>query len=323
MGSKNRIADEVVAVLPKADTLYDVFAGGCAITHKAMLSGKYNRYFANDITDVPKLFNDAVCGKFSGENRWISRDDFLALKDSEPYVRVCWSFGNSGKNYLYSKTIEPYKRACHYAVVFDDWEQLYALCPEVAEAAHDALKGITDRKKRRLAFGVSIVKRLKEIGDWDLVTSNPLYKSCHWRGGKLDGRNNDLQSLQSLESLERLESLESLQKLQSLEITQTDYRHLTFRTNSVIYCDIPYKGSTQYSKDGFDHDAFYSWALAQTQPIFISEYDMPSEFECIKEIKHRSVLSAIANNAVVERIFVPKKQPKYYIAITQPKLFEI
>ena len=311
MGSKNRIADEVVAVLPKADTLYDVFAGGCAITHKAMLSGKYNRYFANDITDVPKLFNDAVCGKFRGENRWISRDDFFALKDSEPYVRVCWSFGNNNKNYLYSKTIEPYKRACHYAVVFDDWEQLYALCPEVADAAHDALKGITDRKKRRLAFGVSIVKRLKEIGDWDLVTSNPLYKSCHWRGGKLDGRNNDL------------ESLESLQRLPSLEITQTDYRHLTFRTNSVIYCDIPYKGSAQYSKDGFDHDAFYSWALAQTQPIFISEYDMPSEFECIKEIKHRSALSATANNAVVERIFVPKKQPKYYIAITQPKLLEI
>ena len=39
-GSKNRIAKKILDVLPAAPVLYDVFAGGCAITHAALLSGK-------------------------------------------------------------------------------------------------------------------------------------------------------------------------------------------------------------------------------------------------------------------------------------------
>lgn len=55
-GSKNKIAKRIVDMLPKATTLVDVFAGGCAITHAAMLSDKYQNYIANDIGDAPKLF---------------------------------------------------------------------------------------------------------------------------------------------------------------------------------------------------------------------------------------------------------------------------
>lgn len=38
MGSKNAIADDIVNILPKADNLYDLFCGGCAITHCAILN---------------------------------------------------------------------------------------------------------------------------------------------------------------------------------------------------------------------------------------------------------------------------------------------
>lgn len=48
-------------------------------------------------------------------------EDFSRLKDSEPYVRYCWSFGNNGRDYLYSKEIEPYKKAWHYAIYFHDY----------------------------------------------------------------------------------------------------------------------------------------------------------------------------------------------------------
>ena len=53
MGSKNRIAEWVVENLPSAGTLVDLFAGGCAITHCAMLSGKFKHVIANDISDTP------------------------------------------------------------------------------------------------------------------------------------------------------------------------------------------------------------------------------------------------------------------------------
>ena len=60
MGSKSTIAPWVVQHLPAAPVLVDLFAGGCAITHAAMLSGKYQAIIANDITDAPLLFAEAV-----------------------------------------------------------------------------------------------------------------------------------------------------------------------------------------------------------------------------------------------------------------------
>ena len=120
MGSKNRLAKEIVEFLPPCGTLVDLFAGGCAITHAAMLAGKWSNYIANDITDAPKLFNAAIRGDYANETRWISRDDFARMKDTDAYVRTCWSFGNNQKSYLYAKEIEPWKKALHHARLLGD-----------------------------------------------------------------------------------------------------------------------------------------------------------------------------------------------------------
>ena len=100
-GSKNAIAEKLVSVLPCADNFYDLFAGGCAITHRAMIDGRWKNYYANDIDNIPTLFFDAVNGKYKDEKRWISREDFARLKDADLYVSLCWSFGYNRKAYLY------------------------------------------------------------------------------------------------------------------------------------------------------------------------------------------------------------------------------
>ena len=123
-GSKNQIAKWVVSVLPPAQNFYDLFAGGCAVTHAAMLSGKYQHCYANDLDDAPSLFFDAIKGKYKNEKRWISREDFRRLRDVDKYVRLCWSFGNNQKHYLYSREIEPWKKALHYARVYGDYSLL-------------------------------------------------------------------------------------------------------------------------------------------------------------------------------------------------------
>lgn len=120
-GSKSKIAEWVVGLLPPAAHLYDLMAGGCAVSHCAMLSGKYKEVHVNDITDSVVLFRDALEGRYDNESRWINREDFFRLKDSDPFVRVVWSFGNDQKSYLYSREIEPYKKAVH--------EMLYAPTP--------------------------------------------------------------------------------------------------------------------------------------------------------------------------------------------------
>lgn len=80
-GSKNQIAKKIIEFLPSADNFYDLFAGGCAISHCASLSNKYKNIYANDINPEPlQLFQAAIDGKFQNEKRWISREDFFPSK---------------------------------------------------------------------------------------------------------------------------------------------------------------------------------------------------------------------------------------------------
>lgn len=106
-GSKNKIAEWVVSHLPRADTLYDLFAGGCAITHCALTSGKYHRIACNDITDAPTLFLKAIRGEYRDFKDFITREEFEMLKGSDPFVRLVYSFGNDRETYLYAKEVEP------------------------------------------------------------------------------------------------------------------------------------------------------------------------------------------------------------------------
>ena len=118
-GSKNKIADEVVYNIPSAPLLIDVFAGGGAITHAALLSHRFGSILANDYDcGALQLFYRASHGLIDFEDerkRWVSREDFKRLKDTDPIVRYHWSFSNGGITYLYSKEREPYKRAYHFA----------------------------------------------------------------------------------------------------------------------------------------------------------------------------------------------------------------
>ena len=146
-GSKNKLAERIVRLLPKRTHLIDLFCGGCAVSHAALLMGKYEHIHINDINWMcPTLFIDALNGKYNDENRWISREDFFRLKDTDPYVAVVWSFGNNMRGYLYSKEIEPLKKAIHYAMFFSD----YSLGKELG---HDLsfIDPIQDLQKRYLA----------------------------------------------------------------------------------------------------------------------------------------------------------------------------
>ena len=161
-GSKNRIAKKILDVLPPAPVLYDVFCGGCAITHAALLSGKYSKVVANDVNSmIPHAFESAINGGFSNEDRWISRDDFQRLYKTDPYVAICFSFGNNLHEYCYARELEPYKRALHYAIFWKDTGPWRELCPETADALKAAVESETDRHKRRIKAGRAIVTALK------------------------------------------------------------------------------------------------------------------------------------------------------------------
>lgn len=292
-GSKNRLAEKIVKLFPDAENFYDLFCGGCAITHRALIENRWKNYVINDIVSrCPKLFLDAINGKFKNETRWISREDFYRMKDNDGYVAFCWSFGNNSKDYMYSKEIEPYKKALHYAIVFND----YSLGKELGFdfSVVDTIQGVQERK-------LFLQKYLKNnnIGkDSPLIVS---IETCNIL--------KNLNRLQSLQILERLQRLQSLERLQSL---CKSYDEIEIKPNSIIYCDIPYKGTDGYNGIDFDHEAFYDWCKKQTELCFISSYEMPEDFIPIAEFPHRSILSATKNNLVLEKVFIPKHQLELY-----------
>ena len=242
-GSKNRIAKKILDVLPAAPVLYDVFAGGCAITHAALLSGKYKSVVANDINGmIPHAFETAITGGFRNEDRWISRDDFQRLYKTDPYAAICFSFGNDLHEYCYARELEPYKRALHYAIFWKDIAPWAELCPETADALKKAVESEQDRHKRRIGAGRAIVTALKAgLMNGTInpaVMDKPIYRKI--RKEKTSGlriqsaerveclkRLETLQTawaLERIQSIKNLESLERFERLKSLETLKNDER---------------------------------------------------------------------------------------------------
>ncbi len=278
MGSKNKIAQWVLSYLPKAENFYDLFCGGCAITHCAIEQRKYKNYYINDIKgEMPQGFIDCINGKYADDTRWISHEEFDRLKgQGDLLVDVCFSFGNNWrKGYAYSREIEAYKKALHYAVVLRD----YSLMKEQFGIDLSQVDMIKDRYKR--------------------------YNCCKSLiGNKLHT------GVESIERLERLQSLERLQIKGHIFASSLSYDEVEIKPNSVIYCDIPYRSTAKYNESAFDYNKFYEWCLKQTQPVFISEYEMPeSDFICIAA-KSKTCQLCASNNFLksVEKIFIPKHQ---------------
>ena len=319
-GSKNRIAKKILDVLPAAPVLYDVFCGGCAVTHAAMLSGKYQHFVVNDRRGwLPDAFRKAIHGGYAHEDRWISREDFERLKSTDVYAALCFSFGNDARTYMYARPLERYKRALHYAIFWRDFAPWAALCPETADALAAGLAPIEDRKQRRIQAGKFIVGSLRAQITAGTLTPDILDKPIYRQIRRSKGAMTTVETLQSLESLERLERLKRLQSLQSLESLpgaltahSGDYRGLCFDEPGIIYCDPPYMSVYAKGKDygcEFDAEAFYSWCEAQKLPVYISEYQMPEErFVCVAEWDKVTTMAAKTTSHVTERLWRPRTQ---------------
>lgn len=116
------------------------------------------------------------------------------------------------------------------------------------------------------------------------------------------------------------ESIRGLTKqlpdLEDVEFIYSSYLDLEIPDNSIIYCDIPYKGTKQYSTSkGFDHDTFWQWCndkVNEGHEVFISEYHAPDDFVCVWQQEVKSSLSANGKSGgskkSVEKLFVHKSQ---------------
>lgn len=230
------------------------------------------------------MFSQAVTGieKHIDVTAFITRQMFNEQKDNCPYIKYNWSFGNSGKGYMYSQEIEQWKHCLHNAIFFfdvSDFKRFYNIEMPVYEH-------IKNRKQRRMAYANYI---------------------------KANFQNKKPDCLKNLEEIERIESLERLQSLERQTLTIHNKSYADFDiSDGIIYCDIPYKDTECGSYSGFDHNSFYDWAENQKVPVYISEYNMPSDrFTEIASFNKRQTCAGTGSGAEVqEKIFIPKHQQK-------------
>lgn len=271
-GGKNRIAEWVVDSLPAADTLVDLFAGGCAVTHCAMLSGKFKRVIANDVSDAPEVFADALNGDIGISVFPLTREQFKVSTDT--LARLVYSYGNDQRSYIYSAEREGVCIAAERMMYGATLADRYAAYREFVKVL-----------QRYLQCGNNLDRKVSELRAIE-----------------------NINRLQAIEAVTRLQDVHGACRAAELETSRCDYRDFVVPANATVYADPPYKGTTisQYG-GGFDYDAFEDWLAEVDFPVFVSEYTCPKG--CVEIAKRDSISLADHSNSkrVVERLFVQER----------------
>lgn len=278
-GSKSRIAKDIIDLLPKGNRFIDLFGGGGAISHCASLSGKYKKVIYNDLnSSIYTLVKNTFSGFYKDSSSlfdWVSRDKFKDENEHNPIIKWCWSFGNNGLDYLYSKENEYYKEAIHRAIVNKEYSDLFLeITDGVIPFSYN--NDILLSKKEWYSF----YKTLKDTKDY------------------------------RLQALERIIQIKDFESLHNVSFLNTTYMNYVYQEGDIVYCDPPYCGRRQDAYRGFNSDEFIEWS--RKIPCYISEYDMPEDFIVIFSKNVQNTSNRINNSMLraEEKLF---KSPAFKI----------
>lgn len=110
--------------------------------------------------------------------------------------------------------------------------------------------------------------------------------------------------------------LAQIQNIKDVVFYNLDYTKLEIPRESIIYCDPPYCGTTDYSgANNFDSEKFFKWCIEKVDEghdVFVSEYDIPEKwkdyFELVWEKKTKThLMQEIKKSERTERLFKSKK----------------
>jgi hypothetical protein len=218
-----------------------------------------------------QLIKDAIAGKYDYsvfKPRFISREEFFEKKDTDPYIKYIWSFGNRGITYMFGRKIEKDKEAIHNYVVFGEKsERLLELCPNVENVIT-----ADNIKERRLQWMRHCNKKVSEV---------------------------QLNMIEALERLQQLNATERLQRLchcGQLKFKCSSYTDYKYEDGDVVYCDVPYKSTGGYGQP-FNHKEFYDWVASRPYPVYFSSYEISDDRFYKKKVKETvTTFSPTSNN---------------------------
>ena len=127
-----------------------------------------------------------------------------------------------------------------------------------------------------------------------------------WFGGyrrDVAGSKGCIENMKTQTRRSKQNAIKQSEKLQGVDFVAKGYADLEIPTNSLIYCDPPYEGTTKY-KDDFNHAEFWEWCRQKTKEghqVFISEYNAPKDFKCIKEVLTNTQLGNGSNTGNIKK----------------------
>ncbi len=291
-GSKSLIADDIINVLPKAKRFVDLFGGGGSMSHCAVLSGRYEEVLYNEInTLLLDLFRKTINGDYNYEKfipKFITREDFFKLKDTDGYTKYIWSFGNNGKAYLFGKNIECFKKQAHNFVLFNDKEGLDFLENHYKDSYWWFIKEIynVDKYVSRLNY-VNIILKIESIrvtrpysdkvynefkdlnfAEFRSMSNKsivdainkyiPSIEKKDYKSNRQYEKLIELKQLQQLQQLQRLEQLQQLQQLERLQQLEQLQRLQRLEITNSCYLNYEYKqGDLVYCDPPYENTAKY------------------------------------------------------------------
>lgn len=285
MGAKRLISwgigEEIEFQVPDFDVFVDAFGGGGSMSCEFLMRGKKVVY--NDLdANIYEVFKYVMSTNFKREfykELLLDRKEFEKILKKKRRTTIdnlkllINSFGNRSAAYLYSKENETLKFSLAKKILKDDV--------------------LAFRNYRKNPIFMSEISALS-----------------------LDIEKGRLQQLEQLEQLQRLQQLRLLQQLQPVEITFCNIDYMNFikqqrNSKAVLYCDIPYKDTAEYSVGEFDHEKFFDFISQEAKyfkAVFISSYQISdNRFKLVKEFKKKSTLaSGTALNGDTEKLYTLK-----------------
>ncbi|QKE60388.1 hypothetical protein [Streptococcus phage smHBZ8] len=279
MGAKRliswEIGEEIEFQVPDFDVFVDAFGGGGSMSCEFLMRGKKVMY--NDLDKgVHDVFKYAMNTEFEPEfynELLISRAEFKKVLNKKHKTVIdnlkllINSFGNRSEAYLYSKEFGELKFLLAKEILKDD--------------------AFGFRNYRKNSIFISKINNLE---------------------GRRSVEKNRLQQLEQLKQLEQLQRLQQLLKLNQLRnrrekdsivFENLDYKSfITQQRNKkgVLYCDIPYKNTKDYSVGKFDHKKFFNFISEEAKyfkAVFVSSYQISDDgFKLVKEFKKKSTLAS-------------------------------
>lgn len=285
-GSKNTIANRIVAQFPRAHSFLDACCGGGAVLEAAYLSGKFERVEGIDIDDGIITLLNAVFrdfGKIDYEHKQLVtaeryKEAVRSRATLEDAVdRFIASFGFNGYDYQWGEKRRHLKYLVHQAMT---------------------LPTLDERRTAFHSFVRDLIKSGSVEGDRWSIDLSEIKNLAHTEQAT---------NLCRLQQVEQVMSTASKTLQTELVISKKSMFDIDYGPYDVIYFDPPYSDTKGYDKTNFDFDRFHKLIdglVDSGKAVYVSEYKAPTDrFSEVLAVEKQMSQCDHLTKVVTERLF--------------------